>query len=576
MHKIITSFLKTFCEETFVDAAMGDDKRFELFSNYCVIKSFYAEEIDAGTITSDEDDSGIDGICFIIDGEIATTVAEAETILRRPKRNIPVDIYFIQTKTSDSYDRGEILKFGDGVADFVSDDPQLPQGDFIRQQKAIFDLLVENVSKIANGRPNAYLKYVCTSNNAIAAEIEATRVNIIQNVDNTGSFNSVEFEYIGLQQIIQLWDKTRNSISAVMQTQKLSPYPEMPGVTEAYLAIVPLKEFVENVLMDTAGKLRVHIFEENVRAFLGASNPVNKQIHATLSDPEAQRKFAILNNGITIISPDVRVQNDKVSMDNYQIVNGCQTSNVLFEDYSLLLPESTLTVKIIEATDPDVIADVVRATNSQSKVDETQFLSFAKFVRQLERYFASTEDIPGEETKLYFERRNGQYKDMGAPKRRIFSITETCRAVGAMFLRKPELAYRYPTKMIFDLYDTLINDRNKEIIYYTAALALYRFKLLASNGRIDSKYSIYKWHILMILSFVASDKPMPSIQNKKVEGYCKKIIKICSQPDDECMALFNRAIAVLDAVGLKESRDDIRSVAYSQSILQYCNNPPAN
>lgn len=219
MHKIVANFLKTFCEETFVDSALGEDKRFELFSNYCVIKSFYPEDIDAGTITSDENDSGIDGICFIIDGEIATTVAEAENILKRPKRNVPVDIYFIQSKTSDSYDRGEILKFGDGVCDFVSDTPQLPQGDFIKQQKAVFDLLVDNVSKITNGRANAYLKYVCTSNNPVAAEIEATRTNLIQNVDATGFFNYVDFEFIGLQQIIQLWDKTRHAISAVMQTK---------------------------------------------------------------------------------------------------------------------------------------------------------------------------------------------------------------------------------------------------------------------------------------------------------------------------------------------------------------------
>ncbi len=574
MHKIVANYLKTFCEEMLVDAAKDEGKRFELFSNYCVIKSFYAEEIDAETITSDEDDAGIDGICFIIDGEIATTVQEAEDILRRPKRNVPVDIYFIQSKTSDSYDRGEILKFGDGVCDFVSDNPQLPQGDFIKQQKAIFDLLVDNVSKIANGRANVYMKYVCTSNNAIAAEIEATRVNIIQNVESTGFFHKVDFQFVGLDQIIQLWDKTRNSICAIIPTKQLSPYPEMPGVTEAYLAVVPLKAFVENVLMDGAKKLRVHIFEENVRAFLGSQNSVNKQICDTLADIEAQKKFAILNNGITIISPDVRVQNDKISIENYQIVNGCQTSNVLFENYDLLIPESCITIKVIEATDTDVIADVVRATNSQTKVDETQFLSFAKVVRQLERYFASTEDIAGEETKLYFERRNGQYKDAGVAKRRIFTITETCRAVGAMFLRKPDLAYRYPTKMISDLHEKLINEKNKEIIYYTAALVLYRFKLLTSNGRIDSKYSIYKWHILMILSYVASDKAMPSIQNKKVEGFCKKIIKICSQSDDECIALFNKAIAVLDVVGLKDSRDDIRSQAYTQSIIQYCNNMP--
>lgn len=38
----------------------------------------------------------------------------------------------------------------------------------------------------------------------------------------------------------------------------------------------------------------------------------------------------------------------------------------------------------------------------------------------------------------------------------------------------------------------------------------------------------------------------------------------------------DKRFAVLDIVGLKESRDDIRSQAYTQSILQYCNNPPAN
>ena len=367
MHKMIASCLKTFCTENCVSEGTGEDKQFELFSNYCIIKSFYPEEIDAEAITSGNDDCGIDGICFIIDGEVVASADEAKAILSRPKRNFPVDVYFIQSKTSDNYDRGEILKFGDGVCDFLSDVPRLPPGDFIKEQKEIFDLLIDNVSKIVNGRANVHLKYVCTSSNPIAKEIDATRDNIIENVRSTGYFNDVEFEYVGLQQLMQLWDRTRYSISAVMQTNKLSPYPEMPGVTQAYLAIVPLKEFVEKVLMDADKRLRVHIFEENVRAFLGVDNPVNKQIQQTIIDSEAQRKFAILNNGITIISPDVRVQNDKISIENYQIVNGCQTSNVLFENYSSLIPDSTLTVKIIEATDPDVISTLSAQRTAKAK-----------------------------------------------------------------------------------------------------------------------------------------------------------------------------------------------------------------
>lgn len=345
----------------------------------------------------------------------------------------------------------------------------------------------------------------------------------------------------------------------------------MPGVTEAYIAIVPLREYVDKVLSDSDGRLRLHIFEENVRAFLGESNPVNKQIQETLKVLEKQERFAILNNGITIIAPEVKIQNEKISIDNYRIVNGCQTSNVLFENRDLIKANAMITVRVIEATDLDVIADVVRATNSQSKVEEAQFISYESIVRRIERYFLVTEDKPGEEVKLYFERRIGQYRNTSTPKVRIFSITDTCRAVGAMFLQVPDMAFRYPTKMITNYYDKLLNDKNKEIVYYTAALALYRWKLLTAHGKIDSKYTIHKWHILSILPYVAWNKTMPSMANKKIEAFCKNIIGTCSKSDDECLALFKKATDVIDALGGQKTRDEIRSQAYTQSILKYCN-----
>ena len=383
-------------------------------------------------------------------------------------------------------------------------------------------------------------------------------------------FNSISFDYIGLNNIIKLWDKTKNSVNTVFQTKQISPYPSMPGITEAYLAIVPLKTFVENVLMDPENHLRIHIFEDNVRSFLGESNNVNKMIKETLESSARQERFGILNNGITIIASDVKVLNAKISIDNYQIVNGCQTSNVLFENYSLLRSNGMITVRVIEAH--DLIAEVVKATNSQSKVEDTQFLSYEETVRRIEKYFDATEDLPGKEVKLYFERRLGQYKNASIPKNRIFSISDTFRAVGAMFLGKPEMAYRYPAKLIAEQYSRLLNIHNKEIVYYTATLALYRFKLLASNGHIEQKYVIHKWHILMILPYVGwRGKNIPSITNKKIESVCNSLISKCSKSDDECVELFKKATDVIKTVGLKTSRDEIRSVAYTQSIITYCN-----
>lgn len=570
MHKIIQRYMHTFAEEAFLPA-MEEAMLFERFANYCVIRSFYPEEFTIDSITSEDADSGIDGICFIIDGELAASLGEAKAILNRPKRNIPVEIFFMQAKTGDKYDRGEILKFTNGVRDFISDDSQLPQDDFIQQQRSIFDLIIENVAKIQNGRPEAHLRYICTSNNDVEVEIEATRVSEQRAIMDSGFFSSVDVEFVGLEKLISLWDHTRHSVSAIVPTLGFTAYPEMHGVSEAYVAIVPTKAFVKEVLMTKDGKMRMHIFEENVRAFLGDKNSVNNQIQQTIHDSKKQDKFGIFNNGITIISADVKIQGKNISFDNYQIVNGCQTSHVLYQNYSRLTEDSSITIKVIEATDGDIIADIVRATNSQTEVAETQFLSFTALVRRLERYFDSTEDKAGMETKLYFERRSGQYKDSDVPKRRVFSITETCRAVGAVFLQKPDLAYRYPTRMITDLQDKLLSNKNKEIIYYTSAVALYRLKLLLSNGSLDGKYAIYKWHILMILPFVINKKVFPSIHTKKVEPYCQKIIAVCSQADEGCLNAFEAAIGVLNEIGLGATRDDIRSQAYTLKILAYCN-----
>lgn len=249
MHRIIKSYMNTFIEENSVNHGLAEDKQFEMFANYCVIRSFYPEDFDPDAITSDEIDAGIDGICFLIDGEIVSSVDEAEDIFKRPQKNIPVVIYFMQAKSGDAYDRGEILKFGNGVVDFVSEHSKLPHGDFLEQKKKIYNLLLDNVSKIQNGRADICLKYITNSNNPIAKEIIATKELIIKDLQTTGFFTTVSFDYIGLEQIISLWDRTRNSITAIIPTKQLSPYPAMPGISEAYIAIVPLREFVEKIFL---------------------------------------------------------------------------------------------------------------------------------------------------------------------------------------------------------------------------------------------------------------------------------------------------------------------------------------
>lgn len=569
MHRIIKSNLKTFCEEHSISEILEESKQFEYFVNFCIIHEVYGDDFDVWNVTSADDDQGIDGIAFLIDGELVTTYDEAMSAFSRHKRDIQVDIYFIQAKTSESFNRGEILKFGDGVEDFSKDISSLPQGEFIKSQKYIFNLLFEKVDKIANGSPNIHLRYVCTSENEIAKEIEATKQNIITNLIRTHLFFKVDFEYLGVDELSKLWTKSRNALSANIPTITFLSFPRMKDIVQSYLTIVSAKQYVECLLMDENNKIRGNIFDENVRAFLGCDNPVNNSIVQTIDNPDSQNRFAILNNGITIISPEVKNMGTMISLRDYQIVNGCQTSNILYENYDKLDDDTYVTIRIVQVENTDIISEIVKATNSQTKVDDSQFLSFADLIRKIENYFASMEDND-EEIKLYLERRLNQYKSTDIPKNRIFKLQDVCRAVESMYFDKPDEAGRNPSKMIANDIVNLTNKKNKEIAYYTATLALHRINILVRKGKILNSYAIYRWQILMIIKYIVCEGSLPQLTNKnKCERYCKKLIKILVNNDSECIDLFNMAINVIEEVGV-EDRDVVRTAAYTQKILECC------
>jgi hypothetical protein len=257
---------------------------------------------------------------------------------------------------------------------------------------------------------------------------------------------------------------------------------------------VHARDFIDTVLKNADGTPRKKLFEENVRDFLGADAEVNSEISATLSDPAKRDRFGLMNNGITIVASDVRVAGLDIFIRDFQIVNGCQTSNMLIEEDDQIQKGVSLMVKLIQADEPNVIDDIVRATNRQSKVEDAQFISTMKFLKRLETYFRARG--ADEANKLYFERRKGQYGPEGVAAMRIFDVREAARCFAATSLSRPDLASRYPNRLTGELLNEVYNEGNGEEAYYTACFALYRLKLLISNKRIDQKYSKLRWHIL--------------------------------------------------------------------------------
>jgi hypothetical protein len=324
-----------------------------------------------------------------------------------------------------------------------------------------------------------------------------------------------------------------------------APLPTIHGIDEAYLAVVKAKDLVASLLETEDGNLRSHVFEENVRAFLGIDNPVNKSISETLSETNKATRFPVLNNGITIVSPDVRVQGNILHLENYQIVNGCQTSNVLFQSREHLDDSVMVNLKVVETSNEDVFSELVRATNSQSKVEETQFISLRPLVRRIEEYFNTYE---GQEGRLYFERRDRQYVGRDVPIVRTFNINVATKCVTSMFLQRPDLAYRYPKRMYELFSEEIYSNDTKEVVFYASCLALYRLHLLVASADIPQNVRKYKWHLIVLVRAIIAGKEMPKLNSNKIEQYCQKIIDACSSHGESLKAPFRKAVEIMLSV----------------------------
>lgn len=513
--------------------------------NYCVISPKTGENFDIADVTTGDSDSGIDGIAIVIDEEVVLSSADAALIFSGDKKNHDVDLVFTQAKTSEGFDLGDLLKFQQGVLAFVKSESFSSSDECESEAHETFDACLNSVPKIRGGKPTITARYVTTGVYQSPDALEKAKDSFIASLQQTGYFANIDVAILGRDELTNLWVSTYSAVQAQLPISSNAPLPPIQGIEEAYLVVAKASDVVSQLLTADDGNLRAQVFEENVRSFLGIDNAVNKSIAQTLRDEHAATRFPVMNNGITIVSEDVRVQGNVIHLENYQIVNGCQTSHVLFENKDVLTPNVMVNLKIIETTNEDVFAELVRATNSQSKIEDTQFFSLRPIVKRAEQYFSTYQE---DDAKLYLERRDRQYVGKDVPAVRTFSVNNAAKCVAAMFLNRPELSYRYPKQMYEDLGERIFDDTNREVIFYTACLALYRAHLLISNGTIPQNMKKTKWHMLPLIRLAIAGKDMPALNSRKIEAYCQRIIDVLSK-HQSAVSPFAKVVSAVEGLG---------------------------
>ena len=542
MNTIIKNLIKDFLNNEEIKSS-GDAKNFEKFCNFAIISSEYKRVFSIEDVSMGKT-QGIDGIAIIVNGNLVATPEEINDLVSR-NNFIEASFIFIQSKSSDSFEGAHISNFFVSIDDFLSEKPTSIQSSEIKRAIALKEKIWEYVSKMTKGRPTCKIYYVTTgvwrNDQSLKARIE----NHKSDLEKLSLFQKIEIFPWGADEIQQCYLKTKRLTKCEFTFQHQIILPIEESVQEAYFGVVAFNEF-KKIIVDEENEIK-DVFYENVRDFLGESINVNKDIENTLMRKDFDI-FCLLNNGVTIVASSKMNKGNKFSIEEYQIVNGCQTSHVLFNNKDIEGIENIyVPLKLIITDDENIQNKIIVATNNQTSIPKEQLEAFTKFQKNLELFYEA-EVEENARFQLFYERRQKQYRDKNISRSRIVTIREQIKTFAAMFLNQPHTVSGYFSKVYKNNKDKIFAIEHKFAPYHISSLTMYTLELFFKNGQIDKKYRIARYHILMLFRILLHKSELfPPLHSKEIEDYCKKTKKALMSTK-KALKYFEQAIDILNAI----------------------------
>lgn len=561
MDRITSSLLDAFKNAQLL-LSLDTPTAFEHFANYCVILSEYSDEVNLFDVwMGAESDTGLDGIAIIVNGVLVTSCEEVDD-LAETNGYIEATFILVQAKTGRKFDTAEFGNFAFGVKDFFSEKPQLRRNEHVAGAATVADHIFRKASHMTKGRPNCKPFYVTCGKWEDDATFTVRMNDLKAELERMNLFDAVSVVPVDADRLQRMYNDTQNKVSTEISFQSRLALPDMDGVSEAYLGVLPITEYIR-LIVDDAGNIRRNLFYDNVRDYQG-DNEVNREISQTLVGPH-QNHFAILNNGVTIVAKKVRTIGNRMTIEDYQIANGCQTSHVLYNNREKLNANTQIPVRVIAAEDEDVTNAVIKATNRQTPVSNDDLLSLSDFQKKLEAYYAAI-DMPG---RLYYERRSRQYNGMaGIEKIRIVPISLQIRCIASMFLDEPHRASRYYSTLLKQIGNRIFRSTHDPLPYYLSALANHRVEGFFRNRSLDAKYRTIKYHMLMGLRYHLGEGHLPEMSSNRIRSYCEGIVGVL-RDDTAALANCQEVAGRIEAIGVDISnRDNVKTQSFTDSVKQ--------
>lgn len=361
-------------------------------------------------------------------------------------------------------------------------------------------------------------------------------------------------EFYGIKEIMMLREKITSGLEiSVTLSKQPVPYPKDAHnkIKNGYYGLIELQEFIKLLTDDISGEkvLRKGIFNDNIRYYLGSSEKLD--VNSSMKDQLLGNEnylFGLLNNGITIIADSVTINSEELTLTNYQIVNGCQTSNVIYECLDSISGTNDiyLPIRLIATEDEDTKHSIIKATNSQTPLKPEQLAALSAIQKTLEQYY----NTKSKHSKypLYYERRTEQYRDEGIPKAKIINIPFQIKATSALFFDMPHEVSGQYGKVEKQTRGLLFEDSHMAFLnsYYVSGLAWYKVERFLQNQEEGKKFRRARWHIIMIIKYLCCPNDKINLAIDKKSEVNSKLIEACLLDEDKTNEVLKKAVEIIE------------------------------
>lgn len=547
-NQILSSFVKEYVEENQLPGKEAD--QFELFAIHCIEHGLIRSGNNASDIRLEGSEFGIDGMSFVVNNTRVDTVEDIDLDL--PK-GTELSVNFYQTKTSTSFDYGNISRFFDAVKMFFTEDAPI-EDSLVPLRDAFFQSL-EQASKFKQN-PTLRLFYITAGHYEEQAQHEHLIESTHKHFRNLNLFSTIDIDLVGAGRIQKYYRSSGATEKRQFSFEKRVSLPDIDNITESHIGYLPAKEFLK-LAIDEHGELDRGIFYDQIRDAYPNST-VNNDIATTITGGNADL-FLLKNNGITVVAKERDLNGNNFFLTDYQVVNGCQTTTVLFNNREhsdrVMVP-----LKLVICNDDDIRNEIIIGTNSQNPVKKEHFWALLPFMKDLE-VFARNQS---EDLKLFVERRQNQYRGREVEKARIIKNNELFKSIVSV-LEFESRAGRDYASVVKEYSKRLFEDTDHVQAYHLAAYIFYRVEFLWRNQKIDRAAKIFRFFILSSIGMVLFDqKKLLSLNKKERKAYCDRAIEIVAD-DKAFLKVVQKILAAisrtynLDHIETKLLRDKLRS-----------------